>query len=76
MIIPSESITISEWANSLRVDFNSRDTIPHIDDESNWKEWGNVVATSPSFATRSVPTTEDFPNWREWGIMLYDTMAR
>lgn len=76
MIIPSDNISIQEWANSLRIDFNSRDIIPTIDDESNWKEWGNMLASSPSFSTRGVPTTEGFPNWREWGIMLYDTMAR
>lgn len=76
MIIPSKDITISEWANSLMIDFSSVDTIPHIEDESKWKDWGNIVASSPSFATRGAPTTEGFPNWQEWGIIVYDTMAR
>ena len=76
MMIPEYNTSISDWANSLRVDFNSRDTIPLIDDELKWREWGNVVAASPSFAARSAPTTEGFPNWREWGIIIYDTMAR
>ena len=76
MIIPSEDISLKDWANSLMVDFNTTDVIPTIDDESKWRDWGNMVATSPNFASRGVPTTESFPNWREWGIILYDTMAR
>jgi hypothetical protein len=75
-MIPSDNTNIKDWADSLRVDFSSRDTIPLIDDDSNWKEWGNIVASSPSFSTKSVPTTEGFPNWQKWGIIVYDTMAR
>lgn len=76
MIIPSENVSLKDWSNSLLVDFSTIDAIPSIDDESNWREWGNIVASSPNFATRGVPTTESFPNWWEWGIILYSTMAR
>lgn len=76
MIIPSKSVSLKDWADSLIIDFNTRDTIPRIDDELKWKEWGNVVASSPSFANRGVPTTENFLSWQEWGIILYDTMVK
>lgn len=76
MIIPLEYTKFSDFVNSLRVDFNSRDNIPISESEDSWREWGNIVASSPTFAARGVPTTEGFPNWRKWGIIVYDTMAK
>ena len=76
MMIPSDNVSLRDWAASLMVDFSTTDAIPEIDDETKWKEWGNIVASSPNFASRGVPTTESFPNWQEWGIIVYVTMAR
>ncbi len=76
MIVPSESVSIKDWCNSLLIDYNSRDAIPIIEDESKWKEWGNMLSSQPTFASRGSPTTENFSNWWEWGIIVYETMAK
>lgn len=76
MMIPSHNSRIEDFASSLLVDFDSLDTIPFFVNESNWRQWGDLVAASPSFAINSVPTTENFPSWVEWGIILYGTMGR
>lgn len=76
MIIPSNAVSIKDFADSLIVDFNSRETIPYDVNEENWRQWGNIVASSPTFARNNVPTTENFPSWQEWGIIMYETMAK
>lgn len=76
MIAPTSLVKFSDFVNSLRVDYNSKDTIPICESEDSWRDWGNIVASSPTFSNRSVPTTEGFSNWREWGIITYSTMVK
>lgn len=76
MINPAGASSFTQFAESLLVDFSSRDDVPLIKNENDWKQWGNLVSSLPSFANRGVPTTENFSNWKDWGIIVYDTMAR
>lgn len=76
MICPTDNTTFQEFAESLLVDFNTKDLIPMTFSEENWRQWGNKLAHSPTFSARGVPTTEHFSTWRKWGIMMYNTMAK
>ena len=76
MMIPDKNTKIKDCADSLLVDFNTANAIPRIENEQDWRWWGNLVASSPDFAIRGAPTTEGFPNWQEWGIMIYDTCVK
>lgn len=76
MIVPSERATFKQFVDSLRIDFNSRENIPAISENDDWRKIGNIIASSPTFIKNSVPTTENFPNWIEWGRILYGTMNR
>lgn len=62
------------WASTLTQDFPN-DTIPIIADESQWRDWGNIVAGSTTFARAGVPRTESFSASLEWTERLYELLG-
>lgn len=73
-IFPDEYVDLKTWSAQLLIDFNSQNIIPILEDESKWREWGNIVASSQTFARASAPTTDSFDTWRDWAQYLYDTL--
>lgn len=69
-ISPVAGISLERWAESLTNDF-PRDIIPRTTGEDSWRSWGNIVASSPTFAAAGVPLTDSFATWREWAERLY-----
>lgn len=76
MMQPTPTTRFKDFVDSLRIDFNTKDSIPIVDSDDDWKRIGNIIATSPSFARNSIPTTENFLIWQNWGIIIYGLMAR
>lgn len=69
-MINPKGISFVYWANTLTTDFPN-DTIPKILDESQWRWWGDIVASSPTFVRSGAPRTADFSNPQEWAERLY-----
>lgn len=76
MMQPNRNVTFKQFVDSMRIDFNSTDTIPQVSEGDDWRKIGNIIAASPTFEKNSVPTTERFLIWQDWGIILYGTMAK
>lgn len=75
MIYPDKYTSFADWAASLLIDFNTQNTIPLERDEKKWREWGNIVATSPTFVKAGAPMTQGFASWRDWAKIVYSNIG-
>jgi hypothetical protein len=73
MMIP-KYCSLSDWASSLIIDF-PEDDIPILTDESNWKNWGNILIQEDSFADNGSPSTLTFKDWKTWASAVFLTMT-
>lgn len=73
MMIPAQT-TLKYWAESLVIDFPN-DNIPYLEDEKDWKDWGNSLALEDSFARNDIPPTNNFNHWKSWAERVYDKMS-
>ena len=62
------------WADTLVRDFGN-DDIPFLDNEDNWREWGNRVVGEPSFIRNNAPRAEGFETAEEWAQAVCGVMA-
>lgn len=67
MILP-KMISPIDWAASLVIDFPDID-IPFLRDETNWKEWGELLKQVPSFS--DIPTTYGYNNFSDWSDAVF-----
>lgn len=75
-----EYISFIDWAAALIAD-NPTSYLPLPPrDESNWQEWGAIVAGTGVFRRNRVPSPfsiykgrrkEEFKDWQEWAKKLY-----
>lgn len=72
MIIP-EYISLKDWSASLIIDF-PLDNIPILEDDNNWRLWGNLLIETKSFAINYAPGTQGYPDWKSWAKDLFFTM--
>lgn len=73
VIIPRD-ISILQFAHSLIVDFPD-DDIPILEDEKDWKEWGDYLIQCDSFAKNGSPSTQGFDDQQSWMSAVFSTMA-
>jgi hypothetical protein len=73
MIQPS-SVSLTIWAQSLIIDF-PYDNIPFLDNEKEWKVWGNLLIQENTFGNNGAPSTNGFDDVRQWMNSVYLTMA-
>lgn len=69
-----EAITLSKWANALIIDFPN-DNIPILEDETKWKEWGDVLIQENSFSRNGAPGTQNYSDWHAWAKAIFYTMS-
>jgi hypothetical protein len=62
------------WADTLVRDFG-QDDIPFLENEDNWRDWGNRVVGEPSFIRNNAPRTEGFETAEEWAQSVCGVMA-
>lgn len=72
MMIP-EFTDFKTWANSLIIDFPT-DDIPLLYDEDKWKEWGNVLIQTTSFAENNAPQPETYADPLKWAKDVFYSM--
>lgn len=72
MIIP-EYINLSDWADSLQIDFPD-DNVPILIDQNDWKEWGESLIQCNSFELNEVTSPLSFDDWRSWAHAVYFSM--
>jgi len=46
-----------------------------LEDEENWREWGNWLVEEPSFAKAGCPETRGFDNSEAWAQAVCACMA-
>jgi hypothetical protein len=73
MMIPLGT-TLSKWAQSLIIDF-PLDNIPILQDEKNWKPWGNTVIQGNSFLKNAAPSPKTYKNPNDWAMDVFRAMA-
>lgn len=73
MMVPKET-TLSDWADSLVVDF-PQDNIPFLSEEEDWRTWGNNLIQERSFEENGAPGTATFKDWRSWAEAVFFTMS-
>ena len=64
------NMTFVYWAHTLIQDF-PRDIMPIVNNESEWRNFGNIMCNSPSFAKKGTPNTLGFNHWRDWAAQVY-----
>ena len=69
-----KDISLKLWADTLIRDFE-RDNVPVLEDENNWREWGNQLIREPSFAQAGCPQTQGFESVEEWAQAVCGAMA-
>jgi hypothetical protein len=69
-----KDISLKLWADTLVRDF-MRDNVPILDNEENWREWGNRLIQEPSFAKAGCPETTGFDNHESWAQAVCAAMA-
>jgi hypothetical protein len=69
-----KDISLKLWADTIVRDFMS-DNVPMLDDEENWREWGNRLVEEPSFAKAGCPPTDGFDNHESWAQAVCAAMA-
>lgn len=67
-------VKIEEWAASLLIDFPN-DDIPILQDEKDWKDWGNRLVEIPTFLNSGAPSTVHFDDSQKWMDAVYFTMS-
>lgn len=72
MMLP-EFTNLKDWANSLKVDFPT-DDIPYLDDENNWKDWGNVLIQATSFCQNDAPRPDNYSDPLSWAKDVFYSM--
>ncbi len=72
MILP-EFTNLPTWAASLIIDF-PYDNVPILNDEKDWKDWGNLLIQEDSFIQNNAPGTDTFDNWKSWADELFFIM--
>lgn len=73
MMIPKHT-TLANWAASLIIDFPD-DDVPQLEDESKWREWGDSLVLSPTFAVNNSPDTKYFKDWEQWAQRVFDNLS-
>lgn len=72
MMIP-EMTDLSTWSSSLIIDFPT-DDIPFLDNEDNWKDWGNRLSQCTTFIQNNSPGTQSYTDWKSWAQRVFFCM--
>jgi hypothetical protein len=73
MIMPQYS-TPKIWAASLIIDFPT-DNVPILNNEKEWRLWGDILVQSNSFTTNGCPFPKSYSNFNDWSSAVYRTMV-
>jgi hypothetical protein len=72
-MIRFKDISLKLWANTVVRDFR-HDNVPMLEDEKNWREWGNRLIEEPSFAKAACPQTNGFDSVADWAQAVCGAM--
>lgn len=72
MVIPI-NIKAKAWFASLVIDFPD-DNIPILDEDSDWKEKGNLLIQENSFAIQNAPPASRYRSFSPWAMEVFKTM--
>ena len=73
MMLPNFA-PLSVWADSLFIDFPN-DNIPRLENEDDWKRWGNFLVQENSFVNNGAPGTQLYSEWKTWAEAVFKVMA-
>jgi hypothetical protein len=73
MMIP-EATDLRSWAASIIIDFPT-DDIPILDNDENWKEWGDKLAGCTTFIENNSPSTHGYIDWKSWAERVFFCMS-
>jgi hypothetical protein len=66
--------TLKQWAASLIIDFPN-DEVPLLQQEQDWREWGDALIQEGSFSRNGAPDTRLYQNWTDWAEVIFYAMA-
>lgn len=72
MMIP-EMTDLKTWASSLLIDFPT-DDIPFLNNDENWKEWGDQLSRCTTFMENNSPGTQYYSEWKSWAHRVFSCM--
>ena len=75
MIPYPTGITLTRWADELKLAQPDWDIQPQIIDESKWKEWGNQLIQSTVLQSASAPRTDQYGSWQQWAEALIKSIG-
>lgn len=73
-MIDPRFMIFSEWAALTRARLPDYDDIPIPAEDSNWKQWAELILRVPSIARRRPPLPGVFGDWREWAFFFNRAM--
>lgn len=65
IVVRPDNMGLIDWAAQLLIDFPTTN-LPILYNEDAWKEWGNLVISTQSFANKAAPRTDGYSDWRDW----------
>ena len=68
-MIDPHGMTVLDWSDSVILALDSAWSIPRLDDEERWQDWG--VTLLRAFAQRAIPDPYEFTDWRDWAMRAY-----
>jgi len=72
MIMPQYS-SAKIWAASLVIDFPN-DNVPILNNEKDWRLWGDFLVQSNSFTINNAPFPKGSSSWDQWSQSVYKNM--
>lgn len=72
-IVLPVGIDVLSWAATFQANFPD-DAPPILLDPEGWREWGNLLLQSPTFANACAPQTDGFADWRSWAEALVGSL--
>lgn len=66
MNINPAGLTIKEWCDFMVSELDAFGQAPILDDEADWRTWGQQVLLLPGLAAFNPPNPRDFDDFFEW----------
>ena len=70
MSIDPRGLDVIDWTDSMALLLPSDFNLMRLDDEADWRRWGDNVVESSTIAAQSPPKPYNFDDWREWAFQF------
>lgn len=68
-MIDPVGMSLRDWADSVIFATSDAWSLPRLDDEARWQEWG--VAVLRAYQNQNPPNPYQFADWRDWARRVY-----